>query len=429
MHAVLAFVALPLLAHAPLQQDHLGAALPTRAAETFAEFAEACAADGGALWGVPVCGPVLLVDPLTREAAGSQADTEGLLTPRAGVFTGTLPADRPLANAPIEWAGVRWAMVLTPYLRATRAERVALLAHESFHLVQPALGLYAFAADTGHLDALEGRLWLQLEWNALAVALAAEGEARHAAVQDALDFRAARRARFPEAGERENALEIREGLANYTGLRLAGRAPAGVVAYVAERRAEEQGFVRSFAYLSGPLYGYLLDAARPTWRTGLTRASDLGALLAEALALTPAAERATERASAYGGAALRVAEEARERERAERLAAWRMTLVEGPVLVLDLAQVTAGTMDTRKVHAFDEGRAVYTERVLRARWGGLIVRDGALLEDTRTRRGQLSLAGAAEDRASGPGWTLSLASGWKIVPGQRAGDWTLTESP
>lgn len=433
MTAALPLLALALLGRLGPQEAKPAPAAPSlaRAAEALAELAAACAVDGGKLWGVPVCGPVLLVDPATRAVAAGQADAEGKLVARDGVFTGTLPADKPLANAPVEWAGVRWAMVMAPYLGETRAERVALLAHESFHLLQPALGLYAFAAETEHLDALEGRLWLQLEWNALQAALAAPGASaeRRAAVQDALDFRAARRARFPEAGERENALEIREGLASYTGLRLAGQGDTEVAAYVAARRAKEQGFVRSFAYFSGPLYGYLLDGARPDWRVGLDRTSDLGTRLGEALSLTPNAERAAERAARHGGDALRAAEEARERERRERLALWRAALVDGPVLVLDLAQVTSGTMDTRKVHAFDEGRTVYTERKLLAKWGVLSVHDGALLEDTRTREGRVALTGAAPDHRSGPGWTLELAPGWTIAPGVRAGDSTLVSPP
>src|SRR6185503_3086220 len=148
-----------------------------------------------------------------------------------------------------------------------------------------------------------------LEWNALEIALSSAGEARLLAVQDALDFRAARRAHFPEASARENPLEIREGLANYTGLCVAGLTGGEVVAYVANRRRTEDGIVRSFAYDSGPLYGSLLDACLETWRKDVRGTSDLGALLAAALHLEPDAERATERAASYGGEALRAAEE------------------------------------------------------------------------------------------------------------------------
>ena len=414
----------------PVQEERIGTLPLERAAASFAELETACELDGGKLWGVPIQGPVLLVDPASRRVAGNQADPEGLLEERSGVFVGTLPADQPIANAPIEWAGQRWAMVMVLFLGETREERVTVLAHESFHRVQPQLGLFPFAAENEHLDSAEGRVWMQLEWNALEAALLAEEEdERRFAVRDALDFRAMRRARFPESPARENAVEIREGLANYTGLRIAARTPAQVVEYVRGRRAREDGFVRSFAYNSGPLYGYLLDAASDSWRAQLNAEADLGALLAVAMRLEPSVGRAEENAAKRGAGELRAREEERARVREARLTAWRASLVDGPVLILDLSQVTSGTMDTRKVHPFDEGRTVYTERKLIARWGTLEVSDGAILEDSRSRRGRISLEGAAADRRSGPGWKLELGPGWTIAPGEREGDFELRPGP
>jgi hypothetical protein len=404
------------------EEDRIGALPLSRAASAFAELDAACTRDGGRLWGLPLCGPVLLCDPETRRVAGNQPDEEDRLAERDGVFAGTLPKDKPIANAPLEWAGVRWAMVMVSFLGEGAKERVSVLAHESFHRVQPRLGLYAFGEECAHLDTPEGRLWMQLEWNALELGLSTSDEQRLVAVQDALDFRAARRERFPEAGARENAVEIREGLANYTGLRIAGYAPGEAVAYVANRRTTEDGFLRSFAYNSGPLYGYLLDASLETWRKAVRRESDIGAMLAAALNLAPSSARAAERAARYGGAALRAAEEARERARQERLAAWRAELVDGPVLVLDLALVDSAAMDTRKTHAFDERRTVYTERKLIAKWGTLEVSGGAILEDATLKAGRVSLRGAAPDRLSGAGWKISLAPGWTVAPGEREGD-------
>ncbi|MCZ6817819.1 MAG: hypothetical protein O7F76_14125, partial [Planctomycetota bacterium] len=76
-------------------------------------------------------------------------------------------------------------------------------------------------------------------------------------------------------------------MAQYTGMRLAERAARDVVDVGLKRRAEEDGIVASFAYTSGPLYGYLLDAVREAWRKDLTRGSDLGAMLAAAHRIEP----------------------------------------------------------------------------------------------------------------------------------------------
>ena len=94
--------------------------------------------------------------------------------------------------------------------------------HESFHIVQPRLGLSLpmdspGAKENEHLDSLEGRYWLRLEWRALAGALRESGEAPALAVRDALAFRQARLTRFPNFVESERALHITEGLASYSG--------------------------------------------------------------------------------------------------------------------------------------------------------------------------------------------------------------------
>src|SRR6185436_13673521 len=139
-----------------------------------------------------------------------------------------------------------------------------------------------------HLDSQEGRLWLELEWRALARALAEPAAARQKTIADALSFRAVRRKKFPGSAASESALERHEGLAEYTGLRLAARSPAGA-ATLARAAIDDSGklptFVRSFAYVSGPAYGLLLDDARPNWRRELGGGADLGDLLRTALRL------------------------------------------------------------------------------------------------------------------------------------------------
>src|SRR6188508_596039 len=72
------------------------------------------------------------------------------------------------------------------------------------------------SGENAHLDSLEGRYWMRLEWRALARALDASGAARLTAIADALAFRAARQQRFPNAAVDEHADEIIEGIATYT---------------------------------------------------------------------------------------------------------------------------------------------------------------------------------------------------------------------
>jgi hypothetical protein len=388
----------------------------------FAEFDSVCARDAGALWGVSFAGPMLLVDPGTREVVANHADPAHVLAAHDGVFVGTLPAGLPIANTAVEWQGIRWTMIMWWSLGGQPRSRLRLMGHECFHRMQPELGLESPGELADHLDTADGRFWMQLEWNALQQALLGEGAARRTAIADAFVFRDARRARFPTAAERENALEIHEGIAEYAGMRLVGWSNAEVVKAVTAKRANETGFVRSFAYVSGPLYGFLLDGASDDWRRHLTPKTDLAAALAATMQIAPAASDAERRASAYDGARLRAAEDEREEKRQAQLAAWRATLIEGPVLILDLTLVKSGSFDPGKVFPFGDRQTVYTMRELEAEWGLLTVDAGAILEDRAAMQGRVAMTNAEGSRSQGIGWTLKLAPGWQIAPATRAGD-------
>ena len=91
----------------------------------------------------------------------------------------------------------------------------------------------------------------------------------------------------------QNALEIQEGLAQYTGVKVAARYPAEAIVSAVLGLAtapRKPSFVRSFAYASGPAYGLLLDASSSGWRGHLDPRSDLGAILQHALPIPLPAE-------------------------------------------------------------------------------------------------------------------------------------------
>lgn len=424
---------LPLLATllALIPQDPLS---HEAARQAFGEYEEAALADGGALWERELLGPLLFADPRSRAVVANQPDEAGRLVERDGVFVGTLPPEVGIANTALEWAGVRWTMVMWP-LPQDRYSRVALLLHEAFHRVQPTLPHAGGSELVAHLEQEEGRLWLRLELRALALALRTRAEAQREAIADALLFRTRRQALFGGGRALEAALERNEGLAEYTGLALCGastetRAERAAQRLLVDERAES--FVRSFAYSTGPAYGLLLDAEAQGWRARVGAQSELASLLAEALAwkapaeLAAAAER---RAEAHGGNTVRAEERARAVARAEREAALRARYVDGPVLVLPLGARMQYTFDPNDVSAFDGLGTLYGSLSISDDWGVLTVTGGALVE--RGARGAMSAVrvplapGVSAAPLAGPGWTLALAAGRALAAGARPGDWTL----
>ena len=303
--------------------------IPADAARAvFAEGATLCAADGGKLWSVSLCGPMLLVDPATRTFVASQNDASGTLHDAGGVFTGTLTPEQVVANSSLEWSGLRWARLQWP-LPEDRALRATLLMRESFHRERSKLPLPApREADNAHLDTLDGRYLLQLEWRALAKALVDAGDrAARSAAEDALRFRHERHQLYPGAAAAEAALELDEGLAQYTGVMLGNPTPEARTAAVLRDLAQHAGdasFAHSFADANGPAYGLLLDRYAPGWQRRLAPGDEPGALLLAALKITGAADSPSQlgkRAARYGGDELlksEIARDARLREAAKR---------------------------------------------------------------------------------------------------------------
>ncbi|HUP02201.1 MAG TPA: hypothetical protein VM737_11885 [Gemmatimonadota bacterium] len=389
--------------------------------------------DAGRLWGVELYGPVFLVDPASRFVVADRADLEGTLEERNGLWVGTLPETINPANTAVEWAGRRWTMVLWPIPSIPHA-RNRLLLHEMFHRVQDDIGLPAGNPANAHLDAKDGRIWLRLEMRALARALTHDGDARRAAVEDALAFRERRRSLFPGAAVDEDALERNEGMAEYTGLILGGLPEAVLADRAAVELEEREGSAspsRAFAYATGPAYGLLLDAADLSWREPLVDGAALSELLADAYGITPSARPVEARLEPYGGPHLIALEAAREKRRQARLVEMRAKFLEGPTLRIAPGADFRYSFDPNTAVTLDGIGTVYEPvRVVDA-WG-ILEADSALL--TRTPEGLISgvvvavPADATSAPTQGDGWTLALAEGWEVAPGERPGDWLVRQA-
>jgi hypothetical protein len=405
----------------------------------FTEAEQACRSPEGALWRFSLCVPMLLVDRTSRDVVANQADPAGELHEVDGVWVGSWPAEMNIANTAVDWGGVRWTMIMWPLPEEQHA-RVELMMHEAFHNVQATIGFPAVSPDNSHLATRDGRLWLRMEWRALQRALACDGGRREAAIYEALTFRAYRRSLFPKAADEERALEMHEGLAAFTGLHLSGLDLEGQRRVLRERLDEAEAspsLVRSFAYWSGPAYALLLEEIKAGWRKRLTPAHDLGWMLQDRLGLQlpddlEAAARADMRC--YDGEAVLAAETAREKEWQERVSRFEAQLVDGTVLVLPFSQVSLQLEPASLVPLGEAGTVYPTLRVvdrwgiLSARTAALVAADWSAVRVAVTDPEGLASLGEATDRSrklAASGWTLELSPGWKVVAGERTGDWAV----
>src|SRR5262245_36848080 len=388
-----------------------------RAETFFKEAATICQRDGGRLWGVSLCGPMVFADARTRTLATNQ--------PRP-------TEEQPLgfANAPIQWGGVRWAAYIWDFTASLgdARSRGMLMLHELFHRIQPDLGLITLSGQNAHLDTVEGRVWLRLEWRALSRALGQSGEDRKRAVSDAAAFRLARRSQFANSAENERVEEIREGLAQYTGTVATAESDAEAVASGLEQlaAAEQHETFLQQAYTTGVTYGILLDTASPDWRRRVRSDSDLGQMLMAALDVTPVAN-AVEASARYGGEELRAAEQTRAEQRMGRLRELRNRFVDGPVLVVPRGG--GGTFNAVGATPIPgEGTVYVLPYRQRGEWGTLEAMNGVLVHDDGTRRlpGPVRIDGA---NVTGDGWTVTVATGWTLRAGPRSGDYQIIRDP
>lgn len=395
------------------------------------EFQRVCQEAGDRMWGVPLCGRLLLVDSRSRMTVANMPDPEGTFRDAGGLFVGSLPPEILIANTSIRWGNEDWAMVSLP-LPTDEFLRLRLLVHESFHRLQARLGLRAADTAGGHLDSESGRLWLRLELRALAQALRLDGAAARTAAEDALLFRAVRHSLHPRAQVLESALEIQEGLAEYTGTVIAlgqsGESPVRVARAV-EDFEDQSSFSRSFAYATGPALGLLLDKHAPGWRKGLTRDSSLGSLLGHALnvrAGTDPVHLAQSRGERYGLRAVAAAERGRAVRTQALLAGYRARFLDGPVLLFPRTEELRRSFNPNNLVPLGDSGTVYPTGTFVSRWGKLQIDDvgGLLATDNQTLR----VSAPAELSArplSGPGWRLELAPGWTVRPGTIAGSFVV----
>jgi hypothetical protein len=425
---VLAILAAMLAASAPALAQ--AAPAPIDSALVRRYFLEAGALvdrDSGRLWGRSLAGPLLFVDAATRAVVATEADHEGQLGPLGSMYWGTLPPSVGAANTAVHWAGVHWTMVLWP-LPADSLERQVLLAHELWHRIQDSLGFPAASPANAHLATAEGRLWLRIEGRALRRALGANGAARTRALQDAVAFRRARRARFPGSDSTERALELHEGLAAYTGVALAAPAltdRSSMIASRLEAMEHSEHFERGFAYQTGPAYGFFLDAVAPQWRGTLSARDDLAERLGRAIGVRSVQGTPAARAAAYGYAAVRRDEASRFARAGSHRASLRVRFVTGPVLELPLTEAKS-SFDPGQVEALEPLGSVYGSLRLADRWGVLQCdASGGVIAPDWSRAIVPAPADTAGRRLTGAGWILELAPNWRVVPGRRKGDWTL----
>ena len=375
------------------------------AAGYFNEVEALCQKDAGRLWGISLFGPLAVADRKTDTIATNQPAPDAPKPRLVGIV-----------NAPVKWGDERWTTVVWSMISQDKpGRRARLFIHELFHRVQDQeLGLLikSIPGHNVHMDTMEGRFWLQLEWRALAKAVSETGDAHRQALADALAFRDHRRQMFPGADAKERALEINEGLAQYTGTVLAFSSRQEMVddiLFQLEDYLKYPSLVKLFAYPLGSAYGFMLDSYAPGWTHRIKITDDLGLLVREAAKIEPSDPLTA--LSRYDGETLRAAEELREKKRLEHIAHMRSVFLESPVLTLPRGRQASHY--TPGMTPLDEHGIVHQKYKTSGPWGQL---EGEWVLVSKDGR-RLTVPAPNQTKGknlSGKDWTLTLSPGWRI---------------
>ena len=232
------------------------------------QFKTVCDADGGALWGQQLFGPMMFVDPNTRSVVANQQNKSGSFVQKGDLYCGQLPEEINLANTSLDYCGERWTCVMWDKGRDA-ISTTHLLIHESWHRIQNEIGIPPITSQNQHLDVMEGALLMKLELMILEDLLIEKGSIdQH--LHDALMVRKYRQTKFPDWNEKH--FECHEGLAEYTAYKLLPideKFKKGVIAAAIKKGLDADGYCNSFAYLTGPAYGFVLDDMMPNWRDSI----------------------------------------------------------------------------------------------------------------------------------------------------------------
>lgn len=385
--------------HAQINQDS--------ARQYFKEARELCVKDNGKLWGISICGPMVIYDMASKTIATSEPEPNE-----------KRPAILGVVNAPIQWGGKSWAAYIwNDVATKTPRDRKELMLHELFHGVQSQLGLVTATGTPEHLDEVQGRYWMRLEWRALASALRSTGKNRRIALSDALAFRQERQKLYPKYVNDEKGQEITEGLAAYTATKLVAAsdkdAIAGAIGLLEniDNTAVTSSFIRTFAYFSGPAYGVLLDQASKDWRKRIRSTDDIAGLLAHAYEIQ-ASNNVLISIQKYSGEEILASENKREKERQDKVDSLRKTFVDGSVLVFPGG---GHSYDTRGAVAISgEGTIYFGPFKARGPWGSLDANNGVLVASDGSKRILAAPVRIDEKTFKGDGWSLTVAAGWSV---------------
>ena len=369
--------------------------------------------NGFELWGRDLYDNIILIDPTTRQLFSNNSGTDNSFKRYKNIYVGNLPDSVNIANTSLNWNGHTWAMIMLP-MSKDYYTRINLLAHELFHSAQFSLGFVQNNKESNHLEQENGRIFLRLELEALKKVFDSDSPAKqNKHLTDALIFRRHRNSLFQGSAQIENQLELNEGIAEYTGVVISGRGKEGIKKHFNDAIDNfflNPTYVRSFAYNTTPIYGYLLRLKRPFWNHHISENIDLTDFFIRELCIElpeDLASAAVGLAADYNGNKIFAEEQARADKIKKQIELYRSLFVDQPHMILKFEKMNV-SFDPRNILPIADLGTVYPSIRVTDNWGILEVKNGALMSPNWDKI-TISMPTKIEgQRIEGEGWILQL---------------------
>jgi hypothetical protein len=384
------------------------------------------------LWNFDLYHAILLVEPKSRQIFSNESDSANILKPNGNIYSGILPDDINIANTSLNWSGKRWAMIMLP-LPKNKQDRINLLVHELFHTAQPSLGFTLYNPENNHLDQKDGRVYLRLELEALKKAVRSSSKKelkRH--LKNALAFRKYRHQLYNGSQTTENLLELNEGIAEFTGLIVSDRSKKQVTEHFVNSInsfLSNPTFVRSFAYQTIPIYGYLLSSKRKNWNKDITDKTDLTSYFIKAfnIDLSGSTEDKIESLSESYNGKIIIQEERERQEKAKKVVAeYKLKFIEQPHFEIQFEKMNV-SFDPRNIIPVEDKGTVYPNIRVTDLWGILTVENGALMSTDWSKISITNPTKTDGNKIYGNGWILELKDGYTVQKDGAGSGYKLTK--
>jgi hypothetical protein len=247
---------------------------------------------------------------------------------------------------------------------------------------------------------------------------------------NALAFRTYRHRLYPGADSTENLLELNEGVAEFTGVMLSGRNDKEMRDHLVraiDGFIKSPTYVRSFAYHTIPVYGYLLCITKKDWNKALSANTNLTEYFTKTFDIALPGDLVAfvqSVSSVYGSERIVAEETQREGKAKQQIAEYKKKFVEQPHMEFPLQNMNI-SFDFRSIIPLENYGTVYPIIRVTDIWGILDVKTGALISSNWSKISVSSPLSIEPMKVKGDGWTLELKEGYTVEQDKVTGNFIL----